>query len=385
MKKRSKTVYLRTTTVPESIEILLEGQPEFLTKQGFDVHLASSGQLDERLSHFKHHSIPFNRRIDLLGDIKALWSIITVIQNIKPDIIHSHTPKAGLLTMLGGSICGTKFRIHTVAGLPQTTASGFTRAILTFSEFITYACATKIYFNSFQQMEAQKKAFPIYKDKMNIIWNGSSNGIDINHYRPYKKDTILLQQNDLNNSCFTWMFIGRLHADKGIYELIEAYQKFESKYPHQTQLVLVGGLDPARNSITNMWIAKIMKETPSIRFVGHQKNIPNWLSLADVFIFPSHREGFPNAPLQAACMGIPVIATDINGCNELIQDGINGYLVKVKDPMTIYKRMVELYSSPTLRKSMGAKSLEIVPKRFNRKDFHFALLNEYQNILNQNL
>lgn len=377
----TKPVYLRITTVPESLEILLEGQPEFLREHGLDVHLASSGQRPKRLENFKFYSIPFTRTINPLADIKAIWSIIKVLRNIKPDIIHSHTPKAGLISMLAGRICGIKIRLHTVAGLPQNTARSLTKTLLNMTEFITYTCAHKIYFNSLRQMESQKKAFPIFRNKMQIILNGTSNGIDTNRFRPIEQNISLLKKYRLDQDVFTWMFIGRVHEDKGINELIEAFVKFEEEYNGKSQLVIVGGIDSVRNSINQTWLKRIQEKSPSISFVGFQSNIPEWLSIANSLIFPSYREGFPNVPLQAACMGIPIIATDINGCNEIIKDGLNGFLVPTRDSNSIYEKMLQIFNSAELRISMGNESLATVPKKYNRKDFHSALLKEYQNLL----
>ena len=377
----TKPVYLRITTVPESLEILLEGQPEFLDDHGLDVHLASSGESPKRLQNFKFYSIPFTRTINPLADLKTLLSIIKVLGIIRPQIVHSHTPKAGLISMLAGRICGTKIRLHTVAGLPQDTARGLTKTLLNITEFVTYWCAHKIYFNSLRQMESQKKAYPVFRNKMHIILNGTSNGIDTNRFRPIEQKTSLLKEYRLDQDVFTWMFIGRVHEDKGINELIEAFIKFEEEYNGKSQLVIVGGIDSARNSINQTWVERIQKSTPSIRFVGYQSNIPEWLSLAHALIFPSYREGFPNVPLQAACMGIPIIATDINGCNEIIIDGLNGYLVPTRDSDSIHVKMLKIFNSPELRTSMGKESLATVPKKYNRIDFHSALLKEYQNLL----
>ena len=359
----TKPIYLRITTVPESLEILLEGQPEFLDDHGLNVHLASSGESPKKLQNFKFYSIPFTRTINPLADLKALLSIIKVIRNIRPQIIHSHTPKAGLISMLAGHICGTKIRLHTVAGLPQDTARGLTKTLLNMTEFITYAFAHKIYFNSLRQMESQKKAFPIFRNKMQIILNGTSNGIDTNRFRPIEPYISLLKEYRLDQDVFTWMFIGRVHEDKGINELIEAFLNFEEKHQGKSQLVIVGGIDSARNNINQTWLERIQENTPSIRFVGYQSNVPEWLSLAHALIFPSYREGFPNVPLQAACMGIPIIATDINGCNEIIIDGLNGFLVPTRDSYSIHVKMLKIFNSPELRTSMGKESLATVPKK----------------------
>lgn len=380
----TKPVYLRITTVPESLDILLEGQPEFLMNNGLDVHLASSGKHPKGLQNFKFYSIPFTRTINPLADLKALLSIIKVIRNIRPEIIHSHTPKAGLISMLAGRICGTKIRLHTVAGLPQDTAVGITKALLNTTEFITYACAKKIYFNSLRQMEAQKKAFPLFRHKMQLILNGTSNGIDTDRFKPIKQNISLLKEYNLDQDAFKWMFVGRVHEDKGINELIDAFIKFEEEHNGKSQLVIVGGMDNARNSINQTWLERIQEKTPSIRFVGFQSNIPDWLSLAHTLIFPSYREGFPNVPLQAACMGIPIIATDINGCNEIIKDGRNGFLVPTKDSLSIYLKMLQIYKSKELRNSMGKQSLATIPIKYDRKEFHSALLIEYQSLLASN-
>lgn len=369
--------YLRITTVPESLSILLEDQPKFLRENGFEVFLASSGTCPKDLENFPFISIPFSRSISIVNDIKALIKLVRLLRRLRPDIVHSHTPKAGLIGMIACLICGVNKRLHTVAGLPQDSSKGMVKFILNTTEQITYTCAKKIYFNSKSQLQSQSLKFPRFKHKFQVVHNGTSNGIDLRKFKPQKPDEKLYTDFNLSRNSFKWIFVGRVHEHKGIRELIEAYKVFVKSYPGTSELLIIGGLDVARNSLSKDWTQQIESENSSIRFLGFQSNIPSWLSIADALIFPSYREGFPNVPLQAACMGIPIIATDINGCNELITNEKNGFLVPIKSSKAIADKMILIYKSPGLRESMKKYSLTNIPKLYDRKVFHQKLLEEY--------
>ena len=376
-----RATYLRITTVPMSLSYLLEGQPQFLKENNFEVHLASSGSCPPDLSEFTFHSIPLSRTISPIKDIKSIWKLKSVLKKNKIDIIHSHTPKAGLIAMISGALVRTPIRLHTVAGLPQDHASKLTSIILNISEFITYLFSHKVYFNSITQKESQKTKFKRFENKFAIIHNGTSNGIDLSRFTRTTNKSELRIKLHLSSDVFYWIFIGRIHRHKGVIELIEAFNTFDKLNPNKSQLLMIGGLDDARTDLNYEWVQKIKSQNPNIKFLGFQSNVEEWLGASDTLVFPSYREGFPNVPLQAAVLGIPVLASDINGCNEIVSHRKNGFLFPTQDPNSILTAMQRVYADPSLRKKMSDWSKANIPEKYDRTVFHDKLLLEYVSLL----
>lgn len=360
-----------------SLSYLLEGQPQYLKKNGFKVHLASSGKCPTELSEFTFHSIPLSRTISPIKDIKSILRLVSILERHKIEIIHSHTPKAGLIAMISAAIARTPVRLHTVAGLPQDHATRLTSIILSITEFTTYLFSHKIYFNSKTQMESQKAKFKLFENKFAVIHNGTSNGIDLTRFTKVLSKSELRAKLQLSKNLFYWIFIGRVHKHKGVIELIEAFQRFDKLNTGKSQLLIVGGLDDARTDLNYEWTQKIESENSNIKFLGFQTNVEEWLGASDTLVFPSYREGFPNVPLQAAVLGLPVLASDINGCNETVEHNKNGFLFPTQDSNAILEVMQRVYEDPILRVNMSDWSKANIPEKYDRNVFHQKLLAEY--------
>ncbi|MGC6502862.1 MAG: glycosyltransferase family 4 protein, partial [Flavobacteriaceae bacterium] len=348
---KNQTKYLRVVNAPHLLEIQLNGQMHFLNHKGFEVYLVSPGSCPPTLKSFVHFKVPMTRRLSPLKDLVSLIKLVWIVLKIRPDIIHSHTPKAGLLSMISAKLIGVPIRIHTIPGLPQSTAFKWEAMALNLSDFITMRYATKVLFNSANLLQSQSDKYPKLRDKFGIIHNGSSNGIDIRRFSANQHHPDKIDQQQFKSSLFTWIYVGRIHQHKGIRELLDAFFLFDKNYPGKSQLIIIGEFDAARNSIKNNWIDRLSLENSNIHFKGFKTNVKDWLEISDVFLFPSYREGFPNALLEAACFGLPCIASEIDGNNEIIIDGKNGLLVPSRDTQKLYDAMKLMYHSPELRES----------------------------------
>src|SRR5690554_6268775 len=183
----SKTKLLRITTVPLSLKVLLKGQHRFMSEKGFEVVGVSND--GEQLHEVKNEEgvrvkvVEMTRTISPIKDLKALWNFYRLCKKEKPLMVHSHTPKAGIVGMLGAKLAGVPIRLHTVAGLPLMEATGIKRKILDFVEKLTYACATKVYPISYG-MESFILENSLTKKRMvKVLANGSSNGIDSQFFK----------------------------------------------------------------------------------------------------------------------------------------------------------------------------------------------------------
>ncbi len=373
-----KPKILRITTVSISLEKLLTGQIEYMESNGFEMYTASHG-----IFNFKNHYQidTFSRSLNPITDIKALFDLIRVIKEIRPDIVHSHTPKAGLLGMFAARICGVKVRMHTVGGLPLMEKGKIFRNFLKIIERFTYACSTHVYCNSkgLKDYIARKL---YYSKKLKIIGKGTTNGINLKMFNPnsVSGEVISWHKNELQIEDETvFIFIGRIVKDKGIVELINSFQKINQDYP-KTKLLLVGfyeeDLDPLPISTQ-----EIIKFNTNIIDLGYQHDVRPYIALSDILVFPSYREGFPNVPLQVGAMQKALILSDINGCNEIVTHGENGLLVQVKNEEDLIEAMIQLIEDKDLRDKLALNALNSIQTNFEQSVIWKAILEEYTTAL----
>lgn len=373
---------IRITTVPQSLKTLLKGQLHFM-KQYYDVVAVSSdGECFAEMlkeQEVRGVCIRMTRKITLVADLKALFALIWLFIKEKPEIVHTHTPKAGLLGMLAARIVGIPCRLHTVAGLPLLVATGKKRKLLNFVERLTYTCATHVYPNSFVMKQIIIDNGLTKADKLKVIANGSSNGINTSFFSVDSSFGKL----ERDSNVFTFCFVGRVVRDKGINELINAFARLY-KENSKIRLVLIGVLE---NSLDPVLPAteKLIRTHPAINFEGYQSDIRPFLAVSDIFVFPSYREGFPNVVMQAGAMGVPAIVTDINGCNEIIIQDKNGVIIPPKDEEALLFAMKDLASSPEKVSQLAANAREMITSRYEQRLVWEEILKEYQKVICTNI
>ena len=377
----------RVTTVPESLNILLRGQHKFMSTNGFEViGISSAGNALYEVSQeeeIRVIEINMSRKITPIKDFLSVYNLYKLIKKEKPIIVHSHTPKAGAVAMMAAKIANVPIRLHTVAGLPLMEAKGIKRKLLNFVEKVTYACATKVYPNSKGLYDFIVEEELISSIKMKIIANGSSNGIDTSYFdserisekqREEFLTRLIIQKKD-----FVFIFVGRLVGDKGINELIDAFARIKDS---NVKLLLVGGLESDLDPLKSETIHEI-DNNKNIISVGFQKDVRPYFAISHCLVFPSYREGFPNVVLQAGAMGLPSIVSNINGCNEIIQEGINGSIIPSKDRESLYTVMHKIISDEAWRKQLAGNARDIIVSHYEQKLVWDALLIEYKHLLIQ--
>ncbi|WP_103068550.1 glycosyltransferase family 4 protein [Aquimarina sediminis] len=377
---------IRVTTVPISLRKLLQGQLKFMSQHYTMIGVSGKGedQLDLVAKQEEVAVIPveMTRKITPIKDLKAVYKLYKVFKKEKPFIVHSHTPKAGTLSMLAAKLAGVPHRLHTIAGLPLLEATGAKRLLLDTVEKMTYACATKIYPNSTGLNDIIINNKYTSPKKLKVIANGSSNGIDTSFFDPAlyseKDKTTLSDSLGIQSTDTVIVYVGRLVRDKGIHELIDAFKKL-SQVSKNIKLLLVGtyekDLDPLQPEAEEE-----INTNPNIIMVGWQNDVRPYFAISDILAFPSYREGFPNVVMQAASMGLASVVTDINGCNEIITDGENGKIVPAKDTDLLFENLKTLVEDKTLRNTLASKARESITSRYERKVVWNALLEEYRRL-----
>ncbi len=385
-----KQKLIRITTVPLSLDKLLNGQLRFMSAY-FEVIAVSSDKagldkIGEKEGVATFH-VEMSRKITPVADLMAVFRLYWFLRKEKPLMVHSHTPKAGIVGMLAARLAGVPHRLHTVAGLPLLETTGIKRKVLDFVEKLTYALATKVYPNSHGLQTIIIQNHYCQPSKLKVIANGSSNGIDTTVFNPALfsdvAKSVLRKELAIEENDFVFVFVGRLVKDKGINEMVSAFDAFrkaqEDNFVSNCKLLLVGDyetdLDPLLPETLEM-----IHNNSAILAVGFQNDVRPYFAIANALVFPSYREGFPNVVLQAGAMGLPCIVSDINGCNEIIEEGINGTIIPVKNEKALQEKMQLFIENTNYYLQLKQNSRAMIASRYDQKVVWQALLSEYRQL-----
>lgn len=379
---------IRITTVPISLKLLLAGQMKFMKEQGWDVLAVSADGREVaqvvKNEGVRHAVIPFTRKITPFNDIICIWKLYRLFREEKPDIVHTHTPKAGLLGMIAANLAGVKIRIHTLAGIPAMGAKGNRKSLLEKAEKWTYANATEVWPNSQGLYSHVVMEGFANEAKLRIIGKGSSNGVDLKHYnrQALKENHLVAATMRImpNDDYYIFLAVGRLVKNKGIEELVSAF--LNSKISNLSKLVLLGSFEQDLDPLSPETV-QIIQDSPRIIQINWTDHVSHYLALADVLVHPSHREGFPNVLLEAGAMQVPVICSDIIGNRDLITQKKTGLIFPVKDA-EILKEALEFAFVKREKMAQMADQLYLeIQQNYNRTYVHSMLLSNYHRLLKE--
>lgn len=374
---------IRTSTVPSSLLILLKGQLQFLSQHYEVVGISSSGvelQQVEQREGVRTLAVDMERGIHPIKDLISLVRLYKQFKKEKPDVVHSITPKAGLLTMLAGKMAGVPIRMHMFTGLIFPTRAGFMQKLLIKMDQLLCWAATHVYPEG-NGVKNDLINYNITKKPLKVLANGNVNGIDLDYFHTQQvaAETIenLQETLGIRPDDFVFIFVGRLVGDKGINELIEAFTK--NKLPN-SKLLLVGPLETDLDPLAVSTL-KEMQQNPHIISVGFQKDVRPYFGLSHALVFPSYREGFPNVVMQAGAMELPSIVTNISGCNEIVQQGVNGTIIPAKDSEALAMAMKTMHKETANYEYMKSNARSMILNRFQQQLVWNAVLDEYKHLL----
>lgn len=374
-----KKLIIRASTIPTSLETFCKDTLRELSKNYEVIALSSPGKDLETIGKregVRTVAIEMQRHISPLKDIVSLIKLIRLMKKERPWLVHSMTPKAGLLCMIASKFARVPNRIHTFTGLIWPTAKGIKQLILIFADKVLCYCATHIIPEG-EGVKRDLARMRITRKPLHILANGNVRGIDLAHYQ---RNTEVMQKAEkiVNRDLFTFIFVGRIVKDKGITELIEAFIKLHSTR-QASRLLLVGHLEQDLDPLPKETITTI-ETHPAIEAVGKKDDIRPWMAAADTLVFPSYREGFPNVVIEAGAMGLPSIVTDINGSNEIIINRQNGIIIPPHNSDALYLAMKEMLDNKPLRNELAAKSRDLAAKRYDCKIVRKALYDFYASL-----
>jgi glycosyltransferase involved in cell wall biosynthesis len=359
------------TTVPMSLATLVKGQAKYLSTY-YDVKLVTSySEENDLIASYEGveiKSINMSRQITPIKDLISLTKIFFYIIKEKPQIVYTFTPKAGLLGMIASFVARVPVRIHNIVGMPLMEASGNKKKLLKFIEKLTYSFSTNLFSNSFGLKEYINKN--LTNKEIKVVAQGSINGVDTEFFKDnfsQHEKRIIRNKYGIDKNSFVITFVGRIVKDKGINELVESFIELINKYDNLI-LLLVGDYEEHLNPIKEK-NKKLIDNSKNIITVGFQKDIRRFLSISDLFVLPSYREGLPNSLIEAGSFGIPIIATDINGCNEIVNNKKIGLLVEKKDKESLKNAIELLIIDKELYNNIKLNIRNYMIERYDQKYF----------------
>ena len=375
---------IRTAAIPGSLQHLLKGQLRFLNQYYEVVGVASQGkplQYIEENEGIRTVPVNIERAISPFKDVVSLYKLYRLFRKEKPFMVHSITPKAGLLSMIAAFLARVPRRVHTFTGLLFPTQKGFMKNLLLFLDKVICYCATHVYPEG-NGVKNDLVNYKVTKKPLKVIANGNVNGVNLQYFNPdlfiQEKILTIRQKYQLSDSDFVFVYVGRFVNDKGINELVNAFCSL-SMTTKNVKLLLVGGFQGESDLLPKQTLDKITTHE-QILTVGHQTDIRPFLMVAKAFVLPSYREGFPNVVLEAGAMGLPCIVTDINGSNEIIEHGKNGLIIPSKDEGALLQAMTTFVNDKILVGQLAKNARPMIVLRFETSFVWKAVLEEYMRI-----
>jgi glycosyltransferase involved in cell wall biosynthesis len=314
--------------------------------------VSSPGELLEETAQREGVScmtVPMRRGMAPFHDLVSLFRLIVLLRRLRPDLTEFSTPKAGLLGSLAACVCRVPVRIYLLRGLKLETSSGWRRWILLLGERVAAACSHVVLCNS-ESLRAEALALPLARDKkLLVLGAGSSNGVNVERFRPGESD--VRQRLNIGEDELVVGFVGRLTRDKGVPELLEAFDRIAAAH-HQVRLLLVGWFDQAEDALAPELRTRI-EQNSRIVCTGYVADTAPYYRAMDVMVLPSWREGFPGVVLEAGASQVPVVTTLSTGARDAVVAEVTGLLIPPGYPKAICEAVLKLLGNPELRRRMG--------------------------------
>lgn len=370
---------VHVTTVPESLGFVA-GQVSWLKSRGWEVHAISSpGELLERFGEERGvpvYGVPMARAITPMADLESVGAVSRILRRIGPDIVHAHTPKGGLVGMMAAHAAGVPHKVYHMRGLLTLTASGRRKALLSAAETLTCGLADVVICQSHSLRRTAVEEGLVEAERSTVLLSGS-NGVDTGRFDPARFDRQALRaEHGIAEDAVVAGFVGRLVGDKGIVELAEAWSRVAGP---GDRLLVVGPFEE-RDPVPER-TRRQLEEDPRVLMFGFTRDPAPFYAMMDVLVLPTYREGFPNVPLEAAAMGLPVLATKVVGCVDAVEDGVTGTLVPARDAEALGVALGRYLQDGALRAEHGRAGRERVLREFRPEVIWEAGLTLYRSLM----
>jgi glycosyltransferase involved in cell wall biosynthesis len=363
---------LMMVTAPESVAALLRGQLDFLVHRGFAIRMVT-GRSKHLSAARSSTSVPievvsWSREINLLSDLRGLFECLRIVRSERPDVTVYSTPKAGLIGSLASFAMRVPRRIYVLRGLRYETASGKARTLYRLLEKLACACSHTVVCVSPSLREVAVRDELAPAKKLVVLGSGSSNGVNVARFSRKTDSEASVTRFRTNiqipNDAFVIGFVGRLTRDKGIVELVKAFENLRARNPNV--YLLVGG-DVESPCLLPDWVLRELNNGERIRSLGFVDDPASFYAAINALALPTYREGFPNVVLEAGSASVPTVTTRATGAIDSVVDGQTGLLCEVADVGSLERCLETLANDPKAASEMGRKAHERVLAEFTNE------------------
>jgi glycosyltransferase involved in cell wall biosynthesis len=374
------------TTADVSLRYLLQSQLDAIRAQGYEVTGVSSPGPDVAALEaigVRHEAVPMTRRITPLADAWSLFRLYRLMRRRRFTIVHTHTPKPGLLAQVAARLAGVPVVVNTLHGFyfhehTPSVARRFYVAI----EKIAARCSDVILSQNPEDIRTALREGIAPAERIRLL----GNGIDIQRFDPVRVGGSGRRQAraalGIADDAPVVGFVGRLVAEKGVRDLLRAAQTVLDQIP-SARFLFVGGTDTHKADGLTAEVARDAGLSPACVFAGVRQDMPQMYAAMDVFVLPSHREGFPRAPMEASAMKVPCVVTDIRGCRQAVTHGRNGLVVPLGEVTALARAILTILTNPRLARRMGEEGRERAVREFDERSVFAVVLGEYGRLLEE--
>jgi len=377
---RPRVLYLVTSDISS---VLLRGQLASLRDQGFDVSVGCA--VDPTAGHrfddgITVHPLPYVREPSPLHDLRGLWATYRLIRRLAPDLVNASTPKAGLLGMVASTIARVPVRVHVVRGLRSETATGAASAVLRFLERLTMRCAHHVVANSASLLATCERHHLLPVGRGIVLGSGSGNGVHLPRFEHLPDRAAARAEFELPHDAVVIGFVGRLTVDKGVVDLDHLLRQHLA---HRTDVrVLVVGDHEDGDTVPDEVRQRLQADERVVQPGWLHDPLPAYAAM-DLLLFPSYREGLPNAPLEAQACGVPVVGYAATGTVDAVRADETGLLVPVGDRDALAAAITRLLDDASLRHDLGEAGRRFVREHFADTEVWARLATQYRVWLGQ--
>lgn len=377
---RPKVVHITTTDM--SLDLLLRPQLEAFAAAGYEVVAASApGRYVESIeaAGIRHIALDnATRSMDPRSDLAGVWDLVRMMRRERPDVVHTHNPKPGWFGRIAARIAHVPVVINTVHGLYATPRDPWPRRAVVYSlERLASSFSDAELVQNPEDVTALRR-LRIPADKLHVL----GNGIDLTRFGPSDPATRARVRAELGlaDDDVAIGAVGRLVWEKGLRELFSAALELRRTAPNAKVLV-VGPLDEAKtDGLGPAHVERIEAET-GVRFIGERRDIESIYAALDIYVLASHREGFPRSAMEAAATGLPVVATNIRGCRQVVDHDVTGLLVPLGDGMALASALAKLAADAPLREKFSNAAIDKARREFDQRSVIRITLDTYERLL----
>ena len=378
--RRDRPLLVHLTTADISFELLLGPQLSAFVDAGYDVvGVSAPGPFVEQVEARGVEHVALSgatRSMDLRADVSAMAELVGLFRRRRPDIVHTHNPKTGVYGRIAARAAGVPAIVNTVHGLYATVEDGWKRRAAVYTAERVAATCSHVELVQNPEDLATLRRLRVPAGKLRLL----GNGVDLARFepRPGVRSEVRAELG-VDADAVVVGAVGRLVLEKGYLELLEAWQRVRATHPTAV-LVVVGPFEPDKADALDQ--ATVDRATAEgVRFLGMRDDVDRLYQAFDVYVLLSHREGFPRSAMEAAACGLPVVATDIRGCRQVVRDGETGLLVPCRDAAKAAEALVELVSDAARRSAMSAAAVALAGAEFDQQRVIDTTLCVYRDLL----